>query len=114
MAVPTPSGGAKQTHPEGAKHPKTMLAEFVGQRPGLGGIRALVFEVLEDAGPQAPYVNRRGSHATSLATQYSSLASAMSSPTTQAEQRHPLTYLLTYSRRRRSATWWACGSARGY
>ena len=67
MAVPTPSGGAKQTHPEGAKHPKTMLAEFVGQRPGLGGIRALVFEVLEDAGPQAPYVNRRGSHATSLA-----------------------------------------------
>jgi hypothetical protein len=43
-----------------------MLAEFVGQRPGLGGIRALVFEVLEDAGPQAPYVNRRGSHATTL------------------------------------------------
>lgn len=31
-----------------------MLAEYVGQRPGLGGIRALVFEVLEDAGPQAP------------------------------------------------------------
>ena len=26
----------------------------MGQRPELGGVRALVFEVLEDAGPQAP------------------------------------------------------------
>ena len=47
------SDGAKHLE-GGAKHPKTMLADFVGQRPGLGGIRALVFEVLEDAGPQAP------------------------------------------------------------
>ena len=31
-----------------------LLSEFVGQRPQLGGLRALVFEVLEDAGPQAP------------------------------------------------------------
>ena len=49
-----PSGGAEQMHTEGGKHPKTMLVNFVGQRPGLGGIRALAFEVLEDAGPQAP------------------------------------------------------------
>ena len=49
-----PSGGAEQMHSEGGKHPKTMLVNFVGQRPGLGGIRALAFEVLEDAGPQAP------------------------------------------------------------
>ena len=49
-----PSGGAEQMHNEGGKHPKTMLVNFVGQRPGLGGIRALAFEVLEDAGPQAP------------------------------------------------------------
>jgi len=41
-------------HTEAGKHPKTMLVNFVGQRPGLGGIRALAFEVLEDAGPQAP------------------------------------------------------------
>ena len=73
---------------DGAKHPKTMLTEFVAQRPQLGGLRALVFEVLEDAGPQAPYVSRRVSRATSLA-RYTLI------PTTQT-QRHLLTQLLTY------------------
>ena len=48
------SGDDAAAPSDGAKHPKTLLSEFVGQRPQLGGLRALVFEVLEDAGPQAP------------------------------------------------------------
>ena len=37
-----------------SEHPKSRLNVYVGQRPELGGLRTLLYEVLEDSGPQAP------------------------------------------------------------